>query len=106
MLKQLLSLLPIAATLMPMPVAAQTPHRLTESDIPAVATSWARMYCEWRQTGVPSREESVAYAAEEFTLRMAEAYGVDESMRFFNLYQERLGDVWAVKIQELCPNDI
>jgi hypothetical protein len=91
----------------PLPsVSAQnsTPQ-LTDAEIPRLATYYAEKYCDYRETGVRSRDESRQYASDETDEFMELLWGTTQTTDFVVRSWGRVLDAADAEVQRICPGD-
>lgn len=65
----------------------------------------ASKYCDWREAGGRSREESREYANRELVSYLFNTYGPDGASQIINSIGSQIATQQSSAIQEKCPND-
>lgn len=114
MLKQLFSLLPIAALLIPANAIAgatvtttnpQVLRQPSAAALPELATYYAQQFCASRQIGV-SFAESLLHASRQTDATIIQLYGQDSAELFQSVFANNLADAYAEAIHERCPQSL
>ena len=95
----------LTSTISVQPQVQKNAPEITQEKLDVFAYSYAQAYCDWREAGGRSREESKSHATKELTNTIIQVFGIDGESRVLDKLDINFFKKTGKFIQDICPKD-